>query len=905
MHPLVSYNEIKKRTTLLENSTDNIDIDSCNKYYNAVKNTGDIVNVRKFFNEVAKDSNCNEYLCKCVGLLNVSYNRYYDELKKFIVVNLLPKASKTALKELASYTDDEEMSKAANNAILKNEACSRIVANHNTIISNSNIEEMLEDTHRKYNNRTITEKVCNIVDNFNNMPLYAKVNTSIEEMSYDFNKYNIPYDEHVMVEDVLRYYRHECKEDKDMDNIKHVIFNNCFLSSIGEFFDPSTPPVVNSESDVYAALSKFFGVGDKQQEDYAVLQSSVASAPTWDLMGHASIFFEGLQTVLTSASNELSDYIMQELPKFYDQVYEAHSTDTDVRALFNKIAEALKKELSVLPSLISSYNDDEHDDRFTQFKIIISELFDEFNQSADFLYTSYNIECMNNTTDKQIPMNEFKLFKFNNVIMNCIAIDNYLKQKINKLKAVGLLKFKSFKSKIFKEAEVYDVVNPDGSIDYCIESLILDKSLDCSSAHDVCTNLVKEINTSILRNTDYKCYYQINPDNIEFRIRSYESVNLDDDDKSIIEGFNSTEDIDRVSILMSMSGLLDENFDFTTSVSEYLYKNRKPTLGGNQADIIIKAYSMVGLPKPAIQEVFDIAASKMDTLDKIAFLAENASLLENYTPADSDDETIIESLFMLETLIEEDKNQSNPNKPGEKKPSIKDTIQNKVSSVKNDLMKAGEQGDQKNKNVKNTNNNKKQPVADADKQQASDIGINAFQKNINSIKLMLKGISFKAKDLGQKEKEVSKNADSAFARLTKSAKDLLISDRREAIIKGSVIPSFSKCIKIGVILAGMGIVTQNPIIPAIALIGGIAVSKRLTRKERMLLMDDIEVELDVIDKEISMAESRNQMKKMRTLMRTKKDLQRQYQRIKYNIRVGQELLPAGVGTSSSSDEYEQ
>ena len=59
-------------------------------------------------------------------------------------------------------------------------------------------------------------------------------------------------------------------------------------------------------------------------------------------------------------------------------------------------------------------------------------------------------------------------------------------------------------------------------------------------------------------------------------------------------------------------------------------------------------------------------------------------------------------------------------------------------------------------------------------------------------------------------------------------------DRGEAIIKGSIIPSFSKCVKIGIGLIGLGFVTQNPIVPAIALIGGIAASKRLTRKERML-----------------------------------------------------------------------
>ena len=40
------------------------------------------------------------------------------------------------------------------------------------------------------------------------------------------------------------------------------------------------------------------------------------------------------------------------------------------------------------------------------------------------------------------------------------------------------------------------------------------------------------------------------------------------------------------------------------------------------------------------------------------------------------------------------------------------------------------------------------------------------------------------------------------------------------------------------------------------------------------------------------------MKKYRALLKYKKDLQRQYQRIRYNVRVGKDILPgsaAGIG----------
>ena len=127
--------------------------------------------------------------------------------------------------------------------------------------------------------------------------------------------------------------------------------------------------------------------------------------------------------------------------------------------------------------------------------------------------------------------------------------------------------------------------------------------------------------------------------------------------------------------------------------------------------------------------------------------------------------------------------------------------------------------------------------------------------------------------------------------LVKGMKDSMVSDRREAIIKGSIIPSFSRCLKNGAALAILGIASGNIVVPVIAAIGGLAMSKKLTKKERLLLLDEIETELEVVDKEIQMADSNNQINKYRALLQYKKELQRQYQRIRYNIRVGKDILP--------------
>ena len=173
--------------------------------------------------------------------------------------------------------------------------------------------------------------------------------------------------------------------------------------------------------------------------------------------------------------------------------------------------------------------------------------------------------------------------------------------------------------------------------------------------------------------------------------------------------------------------------------------------------------------------------------------------------------------------------------------------------------------------------------------------------SLNKLKLGILGLHNKFKEMSNKEKELSRNLDNSVRAMVKSMKGLFVSDRREAIIKGSLIPSFSKCIKGGIALAGLGVATQGIVVPAIVAIGGIALSKVLTHKERLLLLDDIETELDVVEKELAIAESNNKMNQYRALLQYKKNLQRQYQRIRYNIRVGKDILPGsatGVPTSN-------
>lgn len=175
--------------------------------------------------------------------------------------------------------------------------------------------------------------------------------------------------------------------------------------------------------------------------------------------------------------------------------------------------------------------------------------------------------------------------------------------------------------------------------------------------------------------------------------------------------------------------------------------------------------------------------------------------------------------------------------------------------------------------------------------------------DVNSIKLAITGMKNKAKNLSQKEKEISRDIDIQFNGLTKGVEKALTSDRREAIIKGSIIPSFSKCIKTAIV-AGTAFVIA-PTAAAIGVIGALAVSKHCTEKERRLLMDEIDIELKVVERELSNLDSHDSKssQKYRSLLTYQQKLQREKQRIKYNMKVnGQAPTGASVGVGKGDND---
>lgn len=162
--------------------------------------------------------------------------------------------------------------------------------------------------------------------------------------------------------------------------------------------------------------------------------------------------------------------------------------------------------------------------------------------------------------------------------------------------------------------------------------------------------------------------------------------------------------------------------------------------------------------------------------------------------------------------------------------------------------------------------------------------------NLNTLKMAVVNFKKKFRDLKGKEQELWRNIDISTSQLTRGIQKALTSDRREAIIKGSIIPSFSKCIKFAISIGAIN-AFAGPVGAAISAVGMLGASKVLNERERRLLYDEIDTELQVVEKQIQMAEGEGNMNQYRFLLNYQKKLKREKYRIKYGIQMTGRPIP--------------
>lgn len=153
----------------------------------------------------------------------------------------------------------------------------------------------------------------------------------------------------------------------------------------------------------------------------------------------------------------------------------------------------------------------------------------------------------------------------------------------------------------------------------------------------------------------------------------------------------------------------------------------------------------------------------------------------------------------------------------------------------------------------------------------------------NTVKLAMNKLKKAAVNLSDKEKKISNDIDVSMASISRGLEDALRNDNRESIIKGRILPSASKTIKIALTVGAAWAI--SPAIAVIGALGAFACSTKLKAKERQLVLDDIEIELKMCERYLRMAEDKNDMEAIRQIETTQRNLERQRQRIKYKMNV--------------------
>jgi hypothetical protein len=154
---------------------------------------------------------------------------------------------------------------------------------------------------------------------------------------------------------------------------------------------------------------------------------------------------------------------------------------------------------------------------------------------------------------------------------------------------------------------------------------------------------------------------------------------------------------------------------------------------------------------------------------------------------------------------------------------------------------------------------------------------NALQNNLLIIREKIKK---NAVGLSDKDKQYSHQVDTLVDRMSETVQKDLTNKNREAVIKGKLLPSASAIIKLA-IASGVAAVV-NPALGVITLLGGLAMAKIGTEKERQYILDEIEIEQKIVERKIQMADRNDDTKALEQLYRIEKQLKREEARIKYH-----------------------
>ena len=767
----------------------------------------------------------------------------------------------------------------------------KILTNHQKISKRFNIEHEVKLARIKRID-SIIENCCSMIDTYN-IQSYQKFNMCIEEIVFLLEKNGIEFDEDNLVASILEYFliNNSSLSRKDLDGYLYVLRNNkCVEETVTALkilnennFDNNN--IKNTISNFLTSTNRTIPLFESNFKEIIEntsiqdIKNNYSNIVEFTRKLYFSDLFEDKKALLEATNNVLLSV--------FDKCQNICTGDEYLDITRNDIFDFINT-LKITSNSIPIITDDDSLERKGDYKELLKKSIEEFTSLTNLLYDKNNLkilEFVNEDSEETVPVQEFKIFKFNNIIKATFNLDKYLKAKGKKINDKIKKGIKKVKSILFDEngsidrESIYNFIGEDNKVDICAYQIETLSEKDITEVQDELIEICNSFNNELQMDSRYSnigVYYILNSCIAEIHVKDKTNLSLTESDINMVNiAENPSTDIyiEQLAIFDACNQLI-ESYELK-GIDEIIVS----TFSSENINMSLEAYDV------AMDALSLLGASKY----QIDSFTENFSMYRNSIINESESESlIINENKYIKSIYSNWKPIDVPYDIQVEAATIFLDIMNEASTPpKVTKVKVGGNA------VKSSPTTKTKPITpgvpNKDKKEYNPS--ENISNKLNNLKIYLHGLKLKAKEFNQKEKEISRNLDAAYNNFSKSVKNALISDRREAIIKGSVIPSFSKSLKIAISLGALGLATQNPVVPLAAALGGLAASKRLTKKERILLLDEIETELEVLDKEIANADAKNQIKKYRALLQYKKDLQRQYQRIKYNVRVGKDILP--------------
>lgn len=874
-----------------------LDLESTNSNFN---------NIETFFRKCMSFQPANENYINCLKILSelssTNYNNYdnlLDQYSEFIMPYVEDINSIKESRYLNNIKGKEKILESIENM----RHSDRLLSNFDKINKKHNVLEMIEeDIASHYELSEILENVYDIINTYD-INRGPKLNLTLETSIYCLEKLGYNYDNKYVVDTIADMFLSESYTAKDYNSFLSILRNNVFIQESDSLKLLESEEYADS-NDVKDLLNNYKKIKDKDENTLKKLINKIYTKSPKNIIDETPNILGAIRKYgLISVT--LSIHPVLALVAFCtDKFIEMHLNENESKKILNYF----KSEKKKTEKKISSCRNEKKKENLEKYNKSLDRCIEKIEEYISDISSDENIkdvlddiEEASNVPDYMCQSHDqYISYRFNDAVseMNTVVqmlsnvlylipeldvykIEECIKEfsdynNIHRFLTPGnkqLIQVPIFKisntienlDQIYKEiSKLCSKVNTQLNgyvtlVEKCVDSVII-LFMDLSPIDSLCNDDSEEINESfkLILSELYSTMDIINnPINEKSLI------------ESIIRKLDDCNDIDEATVLTILA---DDILQFNTTNLEESFINALEDYYTERCDDKFKFYNDT--------DYYTIINRKYDKNR----IYNELNTVENI-------EEFVECCKLTQEVLNEDVEVKDVKKKVvEKKEKKNNEKENNKKTKEKGNMTIGQKISDKTSNIKKGISNKTAPIKQVVSDKKEKLG-KSIDKFMNNGELAIQAFKKDLKDLSDKEREASRNIDITFNGVKRGMEKALTSNKRESIINGSIIPSFSKMMKTAITFAG----TYAFMGPAVAVIGGLgafALSKSLTNKERQLILDEIEVELQVVEKEIAQAEDDKDTKRYRQLLTYQRKLEREYQRIHYNVKVfSKEVIP--------------